>query len=72
MSKMNEPPGNRLRVARLHHLPDRAAAAWCHRSFIVSINSITSIDVNVIVIEKQLIPIGSVYKESLMKRLKFL
>ena len=43
-----------------------------HRSFIVSINSITSIDVNVIVIEKQLIPIGSVYKESLMKRLKFL
>lgn len=43
-----------------------------HRSFIVSINSITSIDDNVIVIEKQLIPIGAVHKESLMKRLKFL
>jgi two-component system LytT family response regulator len=43
-----------------------------HRSFIVSIDSITSIDDNVIVIEKQLIPIGSVYKENLMKRLPFL
>ncbi len=43
-----------------------------HRSFIVSIDNITSIDDSVIVIGKQLIPIGAVYKENLTKRLNFL
>lgn len=43
-----------------------------HRSFIISIDNITSIDDNVIVIGKQLIPIGAVYKENLTKRLNFL
>ncbi len=43
-----------------------------HRSFIVSLDSITSIDDNIIVIEKQLIPIGAMYRENLMKRLPFL
>jgi two-component system LytT family response regulator len=43
-----------------------------HRSFIVAVDNISSIDDNVIVIEKQLIPVGAVYKENLIKRLNFL
>ncbi len=43
-----------------------------HRSFIVSVDYINSIDDNTIVIEKQLIPVGYVYKENLVKRLNLL
>jgi DNA-binding LytR/AlgR family response regulator len=43
-----------------------------HRSFIISINNITSIDDSVIAINKQLISIGAVYKENLTKRLNLL
>jgi two-component system LytT family response regulator len=43
-----------------------------HRSFIVSIDHINSIDDSVIVMDKKLIPIGAVYKENLMKRLNLL
>jgi DNA-binding LytR/AlgR family response regulator len=43
-----------------------------HRSFIVSIDNINSIDDSVIVMDKKLIPIGAVYKENLMKRLNLL
>jgi DNA-binding LytR/AlgR family response regulator len=43
-----------------------------HRSFIVSVDTINSIDDNTIVINKQLIPIGFVYKENLTKRLNLL
>jgi DNA-binding LytR/AlgR family response regulator len=43
-----------------------------HRSYIVAIDNINSIDDNTIVIGKQLIPIGYVYKESLIKKLNLL
>jgi DNA-binding LytR/AlgR family response regulator len=43
-----------------------------HRSFIVAIDSISSIDDNVVVIGKQLIPVGAVYKENLTKHLNLL
>lgn len=43
-----------------------------HRSYIISIDNINSIDDNTIVIHKQLIPIGYVYKENLIKRLNLL
>ncbi|MGZ4035283.1 MAG: LytR/AlgR family response regulator transcription factor [Bacteroidia bacterium] len=43
-----------------------------HRSYIVSIDNINSIDDNTIVINKQLIPVGYVYKENLMKQLNLL
>ncbi len=43
-----------------------------HRSYIVSIGNINSIDDNIIVINKQLIPVGLVYKEKLIKRLNLL
>ncbi len=43
-----------------------------HRSFIVSIENISSIEDNVIVIGKQLIPVGAVYKDNLTKRLNML
>lgn len=43
-----------------------------HRSYIVAIDNINSIDDNTIVINKQLIPIGFVYKENLTKRLNLL
>jgi DNA-binding LytR/AlgR family response regulator len=43
-----------------------------HRSFIISIDNITSIDDSVISINKQLISIGAVYKENLTKRLNLL
>lgn len=43
-----------------------------HRSYIISIANINSIDDNIIVINKQLIPIGLVYKENLIKRLNLL
>ena len=43
-----------------------------HRSYIVSVDNISSIDDNVIVIGKQLIPVGAVYKENLTKHLNFL
>ena len=43
-----------------------------HRSFIISIDNITSIDDSVIVIGKQLIPIGAVYKDNFTKRLNLL
>lgn len=40
-----------------------------HRSYIVAINQVSSIDDAVISIEKQLIPVGAVYKENLIRRL---
>lgn len=43
-----------------------------HRSYIVSIDNISSIDDNTIVINKQLIPIGLVHKENLTKKLNLL
>lgn len=43
-----------------------------HRSSIISIDNITSIEDNVIVIGKKLIPVGAVYKENLTKRLNLL
>lgn len=43
-----------------------------HRSYIVSIDNINSIDDNTIVIHKQLIPVGFVYKENLTRRLNLL
>lgn len=43
-----------------------------HRSYIVSIDNINSIDDNMIVINDQLIPVGYVYKESLIKKLNLL
>lgn len=43
-----------------------------HRSFMVSLNKIASIDDNVIVINKQLIPIGAIYKDNLAKKLNLL
>ncbi len=43
-----------------------------HRSYIVSLENINSIDDNTIVINKQLIPVGFVYKENLTKRLNLL
>lgn len=43
-----------------------------HRSYIVSIDNIHSIDDNTIVINKQLIPVGFVYKDNLTKRLNLL
>lgn len=43
-----------------------------HRSYIVSIDNINSIDDNTILIQKQLIPVGFVYKENLTRRLNLL
>jgi two-component system, LytTR family, response regulator len=41
-----------------------------HRSYLVAINKITAMQVNTVEIGKQQIPIGSTYKEELLKRLK--
>jgi DNA-binding LytR/AlgR family response regulator len=41
-----------------------------HRSFMVALNAITAVNGNVIEIGKQEIPIGTTYKEELMKRLR--
>lgn len=46
--------------------------ARVHRSFIVSVDKIDSIDDSVIIMNKKFIPIGAVYKENLMKRLNLL
>lgn len=43
-----------------------------HRSFIIAIDNISSIEDNVVVIGKKLIPVGAVYKDNLKKRLNFL
>lgn len=43
-----------------------------HRSFIVQVDKINSIDDTLIVIGKKLIPIGESYRSELMKRLNFL
>lgn len=43
-----------------------------HRSFIISIDNITSIEDNVVVIGNQLISVGAVYKENLTQRLNLL
>ena len=43
-----------------------------HRSFIVQLEKINSIDETLIVIGKKLIPIGESYRSELMKRLNFL
>lgn len=43
-----------------------------HRSSIIAIDNITSIEDNIVIIGKQLIPIGAVYKENLTKRLNLL
>jgi DNA-binding LytR/AlgR family response regulator len=43
-----------------------------HRSFIVSIDHINTIEDSVISVAKKLVPIGALYKENLMKRLNLL
>ena len=43
-----------------------------HRSFIVAIDNITSVEDTTIVINNKLIPVGAIYKESFMKRLNLL
>lgn len=43
-----------------------------HRSYIVSVDRIDSIDDSTISIGKKLVPVGAVYKENLMKRLNLL
>jgi DNA-binding LytR/AlgR family response regulator len=43
-----------------------------HRSYIVSVDNISSIDDHAIIINKQLIPIGAIYKENLTKKLNLL
>lgn len=43
-----------------------------HRSSIISIDYITSIEDNVVILGKKLITVGAVYKENLMKRLNLL
>jgi two-component system LytT family response regulator len=43
-----------------------------HRSFIIAIDKIESIDDTIVVINKKLIPVGAVYKENLLNRLNFL
>lgn len=43
-----------------------------HRSFIIAKEHISSIDDNVVVIGKQLIPVGAVYRENLTKHLNLL
>lgn len=43
-----------------------------HRSSIVSLDYITSIEDNVVVVGKKLIPVGAVYKDNLTKRLNLL
>lgn len=43
-----------------------------HRSYIISIDYVSAIDDNIVIIGKQLIPIGAVYKENLTKRLNLL
>lgn len=43
-----------------------------HRSYIISIETINAIDDSVVAINKQLIPIGAVYKENFKKRLNLL
>jgi two-component system, LytTR family, response regulator len=51
---------------------DPAKFIRVHRSFIIAIDNITSIDDSVIEINKQLISIGAVYKDNLTKRLNLL
>lgn len=43
-----------------------------HRSFIIAVDHISSIDDNVVVIGKQLIPVGAVYRENLGRHLNLL
>jgi DNA-binding LytR/AlgR family response regulator len=43
-----------------------------HRSYIISVDTISTIDDSVISINKQLIPIGAVYRENFKKRLNLL
>jgi two-component system LytT family response regulator len=43
-----------------------------HRSYIISVDTISSIDDSMISINKQLIPIGAVYRENFKKRLNLL
>lgn len=43
-----------------------------HRSYIISLENITLIDDNVVMLAKQPIPIGAVYKENLMKHIDLL
>ena len=46
--------------------------ARVHRSFIIAVDKIESIDDTVVIINKKLIPVGAVYKENLLNRLNFL
>lgn len=43
-----------------------------HRSFIIAVDHISSIDDNVVVIGKQLIPVGAVYRDNLARHLNLL
>jgi len=43
-----------------------------HRSYIISLDRINSIEDDIVVINGKLIPVGAVYKENLVKRLNLL
>ncbi len=43
-----------------------------HRSFIVAVDNITSVEDTTILIDNKLIPVGAIYKENFMKRLNLL
>ena len=43
-----------------------------HRSYIVAIDNITSVEDTTICISNKLIPVGAIYKEGFMKRLNLL
>jgi two-component system, LytTR family, response regulator len=63
---------NMLVSAHLKLVEEMLPAAYflrIHRSYIVALNKITAVQGNVVEIGKQQMPIGSSYKEELMKRL---
>jgi len=63
---------NMLVSAHLKLVEEMLPAAYflrIHRSYIVALNKITAVQGNVVEIGKQQMPIGSTYKEELMKRL---
>jgi DNA-binding LytR/AlgR family response regulator len=41
-----------------------------HRSYIVALNAITAVNGNMVEIGKQAIPVGTTYKDELVKRLQ--
>lgn len=64
---------NMLVSAHLKLVEEMLAGAYflrVHRSYIIALNKITAVQGNTVEIGKQEIPIGSTYKEELMKRLR--